>query len=127
MRRSRWYAIVAAVVAIAMFGAACGGDTTDTSSSGSPSTLSGDVRIDGSSTVGPLSEAAAESFQGENPDVRVTVGISGTGGGFEKFIAGETDINDASRMIKDEESQAAAAAVSSTGSSRSRWTVSPWS
>ena len=110
MRRSRWYAIVAAVVAIAMFGAACGGDTTDTSSSGSPSTLSGDVRIDGSSTVGPLSEAAAESFQGENPDVRVTVGISGTGGGFEKFIAGETDINDASRMIKDEESQAAAAA-----------------
>lgn len=110
MRRSRWYAIVAAVAAIAVFGVACGGDTSDTSSNGSPSTLSGDVKIDGSSTVGPLSEAAAESFQGENPDVRVTVGISGTGGGFEKFVAGETDINDASRTIKDEESQALAAA-----------------
>lgn len=109
MRRIRWYAIVAVVAAIAMFGVACGGDDEpDTSSSGSPSTLSGDVRVDGSSTVGPLTEAAAESFQGQNPDVRVTVGVSGTGGGFEKFIAGETDINDASRPIKDEEATAAA-------------------
>jgi phosphate transport system substrate-binding protein len=108
MRRIRWYAIVAALVAIAVFGVACGEDEADTSSS--PSTLSGDIRIDGSSTVGPLSEAAAEFFQEENPDVRVTVGISGTGGGFEKFIAGETDINDASRAIADDESQAAAAA-----------------
>ena len=65
--------------------------------------LSGQIRIDGSSTVGPLSEAAAEGFQAENGGVRVTVGTSGTGGGFEKFCAGETDISDASRPIKDDE------------------------
>ena len=68
--------------------------------------LSGPVVIDGSSTVEPLSSAAAELFQGENPGVNVTVGTSGTGGGFEKFCAGETDISDASRPIKDEESAA---------------------
>jgi phosphate transport system substrate-binding protein len=60
--------------------------------------------------VGPLTEAAAEFFQGENPDVRVTVGISGTGGGFEKFCAGETDISDASRRIEPDEEEACAAA-----------------
>ena len=59
--------------------------------------------IDGSSTVEPLSSAAAELFQGENPGVNVTVGTSGTGGGFQKFCAGETDISDASRPIKDSE------------------------
>lgn len=68
--------------------------------------LSGEIKVDGSSTVGPITEAVAEEFQKENPDVRVTVGISGTGGGFEKFAAGETDINDASRPIKDEEKEA---------------------
>jgi len=108
MRRIRWYAIVAAVLAIALVGVACGDDDADTGGDGS--TLSGDIRIDGSSTVGPLTEAAAEVFQGENPDVRVTVGISGTGGGFEKFAAGETDISDASRPIKDEEAAALAEA-----------------
>jgi len=65
--------------------------------------LSGDVRIDGSSTVGPLSEVAAELFMQENPAVRVTVAVSGTSGGFQKFCAGETDMNDASRPIKEEE------------------------
>jgi phosphate transport system substrate-binding protein len=106
MRRIRWFVIVAAVMTIALVGVACGDDDADTGGSGS--TLSGDIRIDGSSTVGPLTEAAAEMFQMENPDVRVTVGISGTGGGFEKFAAGETDISDASRPIKDEEAQALA-------------------
>jgi phosphate transport system substrate-binding protein len=62
--------------------------------------LSGMVAIDGSSTVFPISEAMAEEFQIANPGVRVTVGISGTGGGFKKFCAGETDISDASRPIK---------------------------
>jgi phosphate transport system substrate-binding protein len=106
MRHVRWFAIVAAVMAIALVGVACGGDETssDSSSPGAVA-LSGDVRIDGSSTVGPLTEAAAEFFQGENPDVRVTVGISGTGGGFEKFCAGETDANDASREIEPDEEQ----------------------
>ena len=65
--------------------------------------LSGTIRIDGSSTVAPLTEAIAEGFQAENPDVRVTVGTSGTGGGFEKFCIGETDISDASRAIEPEE------------------------
>ena len=65
--------------------------------------LSGKITIDGSSTVGPFAEAAAELFNEENPDVQVTVGVSGTGGGFEKFCAGETDISDASRAIKDDE------------------------
>ena len=65
--------------------------------------LSGYVTIDGSSTVGPFAQAAAEQFQGENPGVKISVGTSGTGGGFEKFCAGETDISDASRPIKDDE------------------------
>ncbi|MFI6369548.1 PstS family phosphate ABC transporter substrate-binding protein [Streptomyces sp. NPDC050546] len=67
---------------------------------------SGTIRVDGSSTVAPLSTAAAQLFQGENPDVRVTVGTSGTGGGFEKFCAGETDISDASRPIESDEKAA---------------------
>jgi len=65
--------------------------------------LTGSIRIDGSSTVGPASEAAAELFMGENPGVRVSVNVSGTGGGFEKFCKGETDASNASRQIKDEE------------------------
>jgi phosphate transport system substrate-binding protein len=68
------------------------------------STLSGTILLDGSSTVGPFAEAAAELFMNENPGVQVTVGISGTGGGFEKFCNGETDGSNASRDIKDEES-----------------------
>jgi len=67
--------------------------------------LSGTVKIDGSSTVFPISEAVGEEFQKLYPDVRVTVGISGTGGGFKKFCAGETDISDASRAIKDSEKE----------------------
>jgi phosphate transport system substrate-binding protein len=79
--------------------AAAGGDNTTESSE----QLSGAIAIDGSSTVGPLVTVAAESFQAEQPDVRVTVGISGTGGGFERFCAGETDISNASRPIKEDE------------------------
>ena len=65
--------------------------------------LTGRVSIDGSSTVFPITEAVAEEYRSVEPDVRVTVGVSGTGGGFKKFIAGETDISDASRYIKDKE------------------------
>jgi phosphate transport system substrate-binding protein len=87
--------------------AACGDDAepgAGNASSGSDlSKLSGQIRIDGSSTVYPFAQAAAEQFQGQAPGVRVTVGQSGTGGGFEKFCAGETDISDASRPIKDDE------------------------
>jgi phosphate transport system substrate-binding protein len=65
--------------------------------------VAGTVRADGSSTVGPITAAVAEEFRNEHPEVRAVVGISGTGGGFKKFAAGEIDICDASRTIKDEE------------------------
>ena len=68
------------------------------------------IAIDGSSTVFPITEAVAEEFQLVNPDARVTVGISGTGGGFSKFCAGETVISNASRPIKPTEIAACAAA-----------------
>lgn len=70
--------------------------------------LSGTVKVDGSSTVYPITEAVAEEFQKKNPRVRVTVGISGTGGGFKKFGVGETDISDASRPIKKSEADVCA-------------------
>lgn len=76
---------------------------TDTETDTQAAELSGEVLADGSSTVGPFTEAAAESFMEGEPGVRVTVGISGTGGGFEKFCNGETDLSGASRPIKDEE------------------------
>lgn len=81
-----------------------GGSTTEQSSGGSSNEdLSGTIKIDGSSTVFPFAQAAAELFQEEAPNVQITVGQSGTGGGFEKFCAGETDISTASRPIKDDE------------------------
>ena len=84
---------------LALLVAGCGGGER----SGDGAGLSGMVSIDGSSTVFPISEAMAEEFQIANPGVRVIVGISGTGGGFKKFCAGETDISDASRLIKQSE------------------------
>jgi phosphate transport system substrate-binding protein len=68
--------------------------------------LSGTVRADGSSTVAPLVTLAAERFRKEEPDVKVTVGISGTGGGFERFCRGETDLSNASRKIEADEQAA---------------------
>ena len=81
------------------------GGSTNSSSDASTSEggLSGTVKIDGSSTVFPISQAAAEEFQKLHKDVKVTVGTSGTGGGFKKFVLGEIDINDASRPIKQKE------------------------
>lgn len=69
--------------------------------------MKGKVAVDGSSTVYPITEAVAEEFQKDNPGVRVTVGISGTGGGFKRFSRGETDISDASRPIKGSEAELA--------------------
>ncbi len=81
-----------------------GGDTTSaTSTSEGGGDLSGRIQADGSSTVGPYTTAAAEAFQGVEPGVQVTVGVSGTGGGFERFCRGETDLSNASRAIKEEE------------------------
>jgi phosphate transport system substrate-binding protein len=73
-------------------------------------TLKGTIKIDGSSTVFPITEAVAEEFRKESPKVRATVGVSGTGGGFKRFAAGEIDIADASRPIKKAESEAASKA-----------------
>jgi phosphate transport system substrate-binding protein len=98
--------MVVASVAMLAFGVAACGSSDGESSGSSGGDLSGSIRIDGSSTVAPLTEAIAEEFQAENPDVKVTVGTAGTGGGFEKFCAGETDISDASRAIEPEEEDA---------------------
>lgn len=88
---------------------ACGGQSSNTATT-EETALTGEVKIDGSSTVYPITEAVAEEFIAVNPEVRVPVGVSGTGGGFKKFIAGEIDINDASRKIKDAEAEEAKAA-----------------
>jgi phosphate transport system substrate-binding protein len=105
---SRNLLVLGSVAVLALGIAACGGDDDDddSGSSGSSSEeVSGTIRIDGSSTVQPFAQAAAELFAEENPDVEITVGAAGTGGGFEKFCAGETDISDASRPIEAEEKQ----------------------
>ena len=91
---------VALVAVAALALASCGGGSS------SSSDLTGNILIDGSSTVAPLMTLLAEDFQDENSGVRVTVGTSGTGGGFEKFCAGETDIANASREIKESEIEA---------------------
>jgi phosphate transport system substrate-binding protein len=98
--RMRKLLVFAVCGALALGAAACGDDDDDSGGSGD---LSGSIRIDGSSTVAPFAQAAQEEFQAQNPDVKITVGTSGTGGGFEKFCAGETDISDASRPIDEEE------------------------
>ena len=95
---------LAACAVLATAVAACGNDAdTGGGGAGGGGELSGTIRIDGSSTVAPFAQAAQEEFQGQNPNVKITVGTSGTGGGFEKFCAGETDISNASRPIKDDE------------------------
>ncbi|MEK6277002.1 MAG: PstS family phosphate ABC transporter substrate-binding protein [Actinomycetota bacterium] len=101
MSPSKWLMVLASSAVLVLGVAACGDGGGDTTGGGG--NLSGTINIDGSSTVFPLTQAAAEGFQGENPDIKITVGESGTGGGFEKFCAGETDISDASRPIEPEE------------------------
>ncbi len=81
---------------------ACGGSNEQdaSTSSNNGAALQGTVRMDGSSTVFPISEAVAEEYRVVQPKVRVTVGVSGTGGGFKKLINDEIDINNASREVK---------------------------
>ncbi|GEK90799.1 PstS family phosphate ABC transporter substrate-binding protein [Alkalibacterium kapii] len=98
---------IGASLSAALLLAACGtppedennAETNDEPSEG----ITGSVQVDGSSTVFPIMEGVAEEFSIENPKARATIGVSGSGGGFEKFIAGETDISNASRPIKEEE------------------------
>jgi phosphate transport system substrate-binding protein len=101
---------IALLLAIAALLAGCGGGRGDDDASGTTTAatggggdLSGRIEADGSSTVGPFTTAAAERFQNEQSGVQVTVGVSGTGGGFERFCRGETDLSNASRPIKDED------------------------
>jgi phosphate binding protein len=95
---------VTALAAASLLVSGCGGQNN--SGGASDGGVSGTVTVDGSSTVAPLSEAAADLFRDVEPGVNVTVATAGTGGGFQKFCAGETDISDASRPIKDEEASA---------------------
>src|SRR5688500_11621795 len=112
MRIERLLLVLAMLASLAFVAAACGDDSDEGNggsaasgeeSSGGGEELSGNIRIDGSSTVFPFAQAAAELFQEEQPGVKISVGQSGTGGGFEKFCAGETDISDASRSIEEDE------------------------
>lgn len=88
---------------MALLAAGCGGQSQASGGGGDDAGLTGEVVIDGSSTVEPLSSAAATLFRDVEPGVNVTVATSGTGGGFQRFCADETDISDASRPISDEE------------------------
>ncbi len=121
MMKNWKYLTMATVLGSALILNACGDDNeegtggSNTSTNGTvqsnnsvnneESVLSGKVYGDGSSTVAPITEALVEEYAKVQKDVEVAVGISGTGGGFEKFIAGETDFSNASRPIKDEEVQ----------------------
>jgi phosphate transport system substrate-binding protein len=96
--KRRWTWLLAILAATTLLAAACGGDD-----GGSGAGLSGTVSVSGSSTVEPISSAAAEVFNEENGDVEISVEGPGTGDGFKKFCAGETDVSDASRPIDEEE------------------------
>ncbi|HLF65544.1 MAG TPA: PstS family phosphate ABC transporter substrate-binding protein [Saprospiraceae bacterium] len=102
---------ISIIISAAIFIMSCGKKTSeDGNNNNADSTqLKGSVNIDGSSTVYPITEAVAEEFRKVQPDVKVTVALSGTGGGFKKFGRGETDINDASRPIKEAEDDLATA------------------
>jgi phosphate transport system substrate-binding protein len=112
--RSKRFAYLAASIALTFVVSACAGGGTDTSTEApegdtaeapaeGSGDLSGTIAVDGSSTVFPISEAMAEEFMAANPGVQVTVGTSGTGGGFEKFCRGETQVSNASRIIEADE------------------------
>jgi phosphate transport system substrate-binding protein len=105
MTKNRAFRFGVLLAVFALLASACGRESEDETATPAAGggNLSGKVEVDGSSTVGPLVTAAAEQFQGEQPGVQVTVGISGTGGGFERFCAGETDVSNASRPIKADE------------------------
>lgn len=106
MRRFKFMAMTAVMGGVIAVAAGCGSDDTKTSSGEGKGSgqLQGEVITDGSSTVFPIMEAVAEEYMATQPDVKVSVGSSGTGGGFKKFIAGDTDLANASRPVKEEES-----------------------
>jgi phosphate transport system substrate-binding protein len=99
---------LAALLALAILAAGCGGDGDGGTSGGSdvPADVTGSITISGSSTVEPISSVVAEIFNEDNPDVAISVEGPGTGDGFELFCNGEIDISDASRPIEDDEAKA---------------------
>ena len=100
---------LAIVLSFVLVISACGEKKADKKESDVASTtLSGTIKVDGSSTVFPITEAVAEEFRAVQPDIKVTIGVSGTGGGFKKFSRGETNLSNASRPIKDKEKAACA-------------------
>lgn len=106
-KKSNLLKTAAIVMAMSLVLVGCGSKESSSKDSEKASGGKNSVEIDGSSTVYPITEAVAEEFQIENPNVKVTVGTSGTGGGFKRFTKGETDISNASREIKDEEAKTA--------------------
>ena len=107
--KSKMWLFLGLLGTLALVGAACGGQQGGSGGGGGGGGgggLSGTIQVDGSSTVQPFAQAAAELFQEENPNVRITVGGAGTGDGFERFCKGETEISDASRPIEAEEEEA---------------------
>lgn len=112
-RNRRWASLIALFLTFALVAAACGDDDDDTADAGAGGDASGDaddegdlsgqVVVSGSSTVEPISIAVAEKFNAQNPDVDVPIDGPGTGDGFELFCNGQTDINDASSKVKDEQ------------------------
>ncbi|WP_174613820.1 PstS family phosphate ABC transporter substrate-binding protein [Virgibacillus ihumii] len=113
--KKRFLFVTLIVSLTALFLAACGNaegsgssnsNNTSSENANASSEDSATVKVDGSSTVFPIMEAVAEEYMIENPNAKVNIGVSGTGGGFEKFIAGETHISNASRPIEKEEKAA---------------------
>jgi len=102
--------LIATILAFALVATACGSSSDDTTESGGGDGSSGTILISGSSTVEPISARVAEEFSNANSGIGITVEGPGTGDGFKKFCAGETDISDASRAIKDSEMEACAEA-----------------
>lgn len=96
------------VLSIAAIVVACGEKKEKKDQQNEVAELSGTIKVDGSSTVFPVTEAVAEEFRAVQPKVKVTIGVSGTGGGFKKFSRGETNLSNASRPIKDKEKKACA-------------------
>jgi phosphate transport system substrate-binding protein len=101
---SKSFVVAGLVMALSLVLAGCGGGASGQQSGGKP--VSGEIRIEGSSTVYPITQAAAELFREENPDARIEVGGAGTSDGFEAFCQGDTQISDASRPIEAEEIEA---------------------
>src|SRR5688500_12676610 len=87
------------IAVLAVLAAGCGNAPDQAARDAEPESMSGSIEIDGSSTVAPLTDAISEVYNEEVPEVVVNLGVSGTGGGFERFCSGETDISNASRGI----------------------------